>query len=126
MAMTNILDLISRILISVLFLINGFFKIGNYDGTIEWMESFGVPGILIIPAIALEIIGPILIVIGYQTRIAAAALSLFCFATAIIFHNDFGDQVQLTAFLKNIALAGGFLFLVVNGAKDFSLDKKLS
>ena len=90
------------------------------------MESFGLPGILIIPAIALEIIGPILIVIGYKTKIAAAALSLFCFATAIIFHNDFADQVQLTAFLKNIALAGGFLFLVVNGAKGFCLDKKWS
>ena len=66
----------------------------------------------------------LLIIIGYQTKIAAAALRLFCFATAIIFHNDFSDQVQLTAFLKNIALAGGFLFLVVNGAKGFCLDKK--
>ena len=61
---------------------------------------------------------------GYQTRIAAASLSLFCIATAIIFHNDFSDQMQLTAFLKNIALAGGFLFLVVNGAKGYCLDKK--
>ena len=79
---------------------------------------------LIFPAIILEIVGPILIIIGYQTRIAAAALSLFCIATAIIFHNDFSDQMQLTAFLKNIALAGGFLFLVVNGAKGYCLDKK--
>jgi putative oxidoreductase len=70
------------------------------------------------------LVGPILIIIGYQTRIAAAALSLFCIATAIIFHNDFSDQMQLTAFLKNIALAGGFLFLVVNGAKGYCLDKK--
>ena len=88
------------------------------------MESFGVPGILIIPAIILEIVGPILIVVGYQTRIAATLLSLFCLVTAIIFHNDFADQMQFTSFLKNIALAGGFLFLVVNGAKDLSLDKK--
>ncbi len=122
--MTKILDLFGRVLISALFFLNGIFKINNYEGTIGWMESFGLPGILIIPAIALEIIGPILIVIGYQTRIAAATLSLFCFATAIIFHNDFADQAQLTAFLKNIALAGGFLFLVVNGAKGFCLDKK--
>ena len=122
--MIKALDLFGRILISALFFLNGIFKINNYEGTIGWMESFGLPGILIIPAIALEIIGPILIVIGYQTRIAAAALSLFCIATAIIFHNDFADQVQLTAFLKNIALAGGFLFLVVNGAKGFCLDKK--
>ena len=122
--MIKALDLFGRVLISALFFLNGIFKINNYEGTIGWMESFGLPGILIIPAIALEIIGPILIVIGYQTRIAAAALSLFCLATAIIFNNDFADQVQLTAFLKNIALAGGFLFLVVNGAKGFCLDKK--
>ncbi len=122
--MINLVDLIGRILISALFLLNGIFKISNYEGTIGWMESFGLPGFLLIPAIILEILAPILIIIGYQTRIAAAALSLFCFATAIIFHNDFADQVQLTAFLKNIALAGGFLFLVVNGAKGFCLDKK--
>ena len=122
--MTNILDLFGRILISTLFFLNGIFKINNYDGSIGWMESFGVPGILIIPAIILEIVGPILIVVGYQTRIAAALLSLFCLATAIIFHNNLADQIQFTSFLKNVALAGGFLFLVVNGAKDLSLDKK--
>ena len=122
--MTKIFDLIARISISILFLLNGIFKINNYEGTVGWMESFGLPGILIFPAIILEIVGPILIIIGYQTRIAAAALSLFCIATAIIFHNDFSDQMQLTAFLKNIALAGGFLFLVVNGPKGYCLDKK--
>lgn len=122
--MTKIFDLIARISISILFLLNGIFKINNYEGTVGWMESFGLPGILIFPAIILEIVGPILIIIGYQTRIAAAALSLFCVATAIIFHNDFSDQIQLTAFLKNIALAGGFLFLVINGAKGYCLDKK--
>ena len=122
--MTKIFDIIARISISILFLLNGIFKINNYEGTVGWMESFGLPGILIIPAIILEIVGPILIIIGYQTRIAAASLSLFCIATAIIFHNDFSDQMQLTAFLKNIALAGGFLFLVINGAKGYCLDKK--
>ena len=122
--MTNILDLFGRILISTLFFLNGIFKINNYDDSIGWMESFGIPGILIIPAIILEIAGPVLIVVGYQTRIAAALLSIFCLATAIIFHNDFADQIQFTSFLKNIALAGGFLFLVVNGAKNLSLDKK--
>ena len=122
--MTKIFDLIARISISILFLLNGIFKINNFEGTVGWMESFGLPGILIFPAIILEIVGPILIIIGYQTRIAAAALSLFCIATALIFHNDFSDQMQLTAFLKNVALAGGFLFLVVNGAKGYCLDKK--
>ena len=122
--MTNILDLFARILISTLFLINGIFKITNYDGTVGWMEGYGVPGILLIPAIIIEILGPILIIVGYQTKITAAFLSLFCLATAIIFHNDFSNQMQLTSFLKNIALAGGFLFLVINGSKKFSLDDK--
>ena len=124
--MTNILDLIGRIFISIVFLLSGFHKIGNYEGTVGWMESFGLPGFLLIPAIILEIVGPILIIIGYQTRIAAGALSLFCLATAIIFHNDFSDQMQLTSFLKNIALAGGFLFILVNGTRDFSIEKKFS
>jgi len=122
--MANIADLIGRILISALFLLNGIFKISNYDGTISWMESFGMPGILLIPAIILEIAGPVLIIIGYKTKLAAGLLSLFCIATAFIFHNDFGNQMQLTSFLKNIALAGGFLILFVNGAKGFSLDNK--
>ena len=122
--MTNIIDLIGRVFISGVFLLSGFNKIGNYDGTVGWMESFGLPGYLLIPAIILEILAPILIIIGYQTRIAAGALSLFCLATAIIFHTDFSDQMQFIAFMKNLALAGGFLFLVVNGAKGYCLDKK--
>ena len=122
--MTNILDLVARILISALFLLNGIFKISNYDGTVGWMEGFGIPGILIIPAIILEIVGPILIILGYKAKIAAGFLSLFCIATAVIFHNDFSDQMQLGSFLKNIALAGGFLFILINGTKDFSLDRK--
>ncbi len=122
--MTNILDLLARILISALFLLNGVFKISNYDGTVDWMEGFGIPGILLIPAIILEIAGPILIILGYKAKIAAGLLSLFCISTAVIFHNDFSDQMQLGSFLKNIALAGGFLFIFINGTKDFSLDKK--
>tara|TARA_B100001079_G_C15929801_1_gene305920 strand:- start:35 stop:403 length:369 start_codon:yes stop_codon:yes gene_type:complete len=122
--MTKILDLIGRIFISGIFLLSAFNKIGNYEGTLGWMGSFGLPGFLLAPAILLEVIAPILIILGYQTKIAAGALSLFCIATAIIFHNDFSDQMQLIAFMKNIALAGGFLFLVVNGAKGYCLDKK--
>ena len=122
--MTNILDLVARILVSALFLLNGVFKISNYDGTVGWMESFGIPGIFLIPAIILEIVGPILIILGYKAKIAAGLLSLFCIATAVIFHNDFSDQMQLGSFLKNVALAGGFLFIFINGTKDFSLDRK--
>ena len=120
--MVNILDLLGRIFISLLFLMNGYFKISNYDGTLEWMESYNVPGILLTPAIILEFAAPILIIIGYRTKIAAFLLTTFCITTALIFHTDFSSQIQITSFLKNIALAGGFLFIVVNGAKKFSFD----
>ena len=124
--MTNILDLIGRVFISLIFLLSGLSKISNYEGTVSWMESLGVPGIFLIPAIVLEIIAPIFIIIGYKVKISATLLSLFCVATAFIFHSDFSNQMEFISFMKNIGLAGGFLFLVVNGAKDFSLDKKLS
>ena len=122
--MTNIIDLIGRILISALFLLNGIFKISNYEGTIGWMESFGVPGFLIFPAIVIEIILPILVIVGYQARIAAGVLAIFCLLTAFIFHFDFSDQSQLVSFLKNVGLAGGFLFIVANGTKGWAVDKE--
>ena len=122
--LSNILDLIGRIFISSVFLLSGINKIKNYEGSHGWMESLGIPGVLLIPAIVLEVVAPILIIVGYQVKISAALLSLFCIATAIIFHTDFSNQIQLVSFFKNIGLAGGFLFLVINGSKDFSLDKK--
>ena len=124
--MTNILDLVGRVFISLVFLLSGINKIVNYEGSIGWMESFGMPGIFLIPAIILEIVAPILIIIGYKVKIAAALLSVFCIVTALIFHTDFSNQMQFVSFMKNIALAGGFLFLVINGTKDFSLERKLS
>jgi len=124
--MINILDLVGRVFISLVFLLSGINKIGNYEGSVGWMESFGMPGIFLIPAIILEIVAPILIIIGYKVKIAAALLSVFCIVTALIFHTDFSNQMQFVSFMKNIALAGGFLFLVINGTKDFSLERKLS
>ena len=124
--MKNILDLVGRIFISLVFLLSGINKIGNYEGTIGWMESLGMPGIFLVPAIILEIGAPILIMIGYKVKISAALLSLFCIATAIIFHTDFSNQMQFVSFMKNIALAGGFLFLVINETKEFSLERKLA
>ena len=90
----------------------------------DWMEGFGVPGFLIYPAIILEIILPLFVIVGYRARISAGLLAIFCLATAFIFHLDFSNQMQLVSFLKNIGLAGGFLFIVVNGTRDWSVDKE--
>ena len=122
--MANLFDLIGRVMISAIFLFSGISKIFNYDGTVGWMESYGMPGILLIPAIIIEILFPLMIIVGYQTRIAAGGLLLFSLLTAFIFHLDFSNQMQIIAFLKNVGLAGGMLFLVVHGAKYFSLKKK--
>ena len=122
--MANLIDLIGRILISALFFISAYNKIFSIDGSMSWMEGFGVPGFLLYPAIALEIILPLCIVLGYKARVAASLLAIFCLATAFIFHLDFIDPIQKIAFLNNIALAGGFLFIVANGTKDWSVDKK--
>ena len=122
--MANVLDLVGRIFISALFLISAFNKIFNLDGSIGWMEGYGVPGFLIFPAIAIEIILPVLIIVGYQARIAAGILAVFCLITAFLFHFDFSNQSQLISFLKNIGLAGGFMFIVANGTKDWAVDRE--
>tara|TARA_B100001146_G_C16128639_1_gene411384 strand:- start:550 stop:936 length:387 start_codon:yes stop_codon:yes gene_type:complete len=122
--MANLFDFIGRIFISSIFLLSGYNKIFNYGDTVLWMEGFGIPGFLLWPAIVLEIILPILIIIGYQTRISAILLAAFCIATAVIFHLDFADQMQTVAFLKNFALAGGFLFIAVHGPKEWSMERK--
>ena len=122
--MANILDLIGRILISALFLISAFNKIFNLEGSMSWMEGFGVPSFFIFPAIAIEMILPVLVIVGYQARIAAGVLAIFCLATAFIFHFEFSNQSQLISFLKNIGLAGGFLFIVANGTKDWAVDRE--
>ena len=122
--MANLIDFLGRLLISALFLISAYNKIFSIDGTMSWMEGYGIPGLLLYPTIAIEIILPLFVIIGYQARISAGLLAVFCIATAILFHFDFVDQMQTIAFLKNLGLAGGFLFIVANGTRDWSVDRE--
>ena len=122
----QILELIGRIFISLIFLIAGVGKIFNYEGTIGYMESFGIPGYLLIPAIIIEILFPLLAIIGYKTKLAAIILALFTLSLAIIFHTDFSNQMQLMSFLKNFAIAGGFLIIFVRGAGKYSIDQRFN
>jgi len=122
--MANFLDFFGRIFISGIFLFSAYSKIVNYDNTAAWMEGFGIPGFLLAPAIVIEIILPILIIVGYRSQLAASLMFVFCIATAVIFHLDFADQMQTISFLKNCGLAGGFLFLAINGNKDWAIERK--
>ena len=122
--MSNLIDFIGRLFISALFMVSAYNKAFSIDGTMSWMEEFGVPGILLYATITLEIILPLFIIIGYKAKLSAGLLAIFCVATAIIFHYDFSDQTQTIAFLKNIGLAGGFLFIVANGTKNWAIETK--
>ena len=122
--MANFIDLIGRIFISSVFLLSGYNKIFSYENTVTWMEGYGVPGLLLWPTIVLEILLPIFIIIGYKTQLSAILLAIFSITTAIIFHLDFSNQMQIVAFLKNLGLAGGFLFIAINGPKDFAVERK--
>jgi len=121
----RIIEIFGRIFLSAVFLTAGVNKIFNYEGTTAYMESFGVPGLLYIPAIILEILFPLLIVIGYQTKISALIMAIFSVSLAIIFHTDFSNQMQVMSFLKNFAIAGGFIIIFVNGPSRWSVDYML-
>lgn len=120
----NLADLAGRILIAVLFLTAGFSKIGGYAGTQGYMQSHGVPGALLPLVIALEIGGSALVIAGLWTRVAALALAAFSIGTALLFHANFGDAMQQINFMKNFAIAGGFLILAAHGAGAWSVDAR--
>jgi len=120
----NAADLVGRILISLIFLLSGLHKIGGYEATQGYMAAMGVPGALLPIVIALEVGGALAIILGYHTRLFAFLLAGFSIVSALLFHRALGDQVQFIMFMKNLAMAGGFLFLVARGAGDWSLDAR--
>jgi putative oxidoreductase len=116
-----------RLLIGMTFMMSGISKIMGYDGTIALIKSSTLPlppNLAYAGAIAVEVGCGLLVVLGYQTRIAASIFVLFCFATAIFFHAHFNDPNQTFHFLKNIIMAGGLLQVVANGAGAVSIDNR--
>lgn len=122
----NVAGLAARVLLALIFVVAGFGKLADPAGTAGYMSSMGVPGFLVWPTIVLELGGGILIAIGYQTRIVALLLAGFTVLAGLIFHHQFVDQNQMIHFMKNLAIAGGFLSLVVNGAGGWSVDGRKS
>ena len=117
-------SLAGRILIATIFLLSGLTKISAYSATVAYMQSQGVPAALLPLVIATEIGGGLLIVLGLWTRAAAIGLAGFTVLAALLFHAAAGDPTQQIMFLKNVAIAGGFLFLLANGAGAWSLDSR--
>ncbi|MGI9341103.1 DoxX family protein [uncultured Psychrobacter sp.] len=114
--------LLGRVFLSLIFIVSGFNKITDYAGTQGYMESMGVPALMLPLVIILELLGGIAILIGFKTRIVALLFIGFNVISALLFHSDFDDQTQMTMFMKNIAIAGGFLLLFAQGAGAYSVD----
>ena len=121
----HIIEFIGRILLSALFLIEGIGKISMQEDVIMYMEDYGVPEILFIPAVILEILFPLLLIVGYKTKLSALIMALFTLTVAIIFHTNFSEGMQITFFLKDLAIAGGFMIIFVYGSNKISLDYRI-
>lgn len=117
-------ELIGRILLSALFLLSGLGKLGAYAATAGYMASVGVPGALLPLTIITEVLGAIAIIAGWKTRIVSILLAGFTLLTAFIFHSNFGDQIQMIMFMKNLSITGAFLMLAATGAGRYSLDAR--
>lgn len=122
--MANLVAPLGRLLMALIFILGGLNKLGHLPGTGAFMESAGVPSALALPAAGFELLGGLAILLGWQTRIASLLLAGFCLLTALLFHKNFADQIQLILFMKNLAMAGGFLTLYVHGAGAISLDAR--
>ncbi len=121
----NTAELAGRVLLAAMFLLAGIGKISGYAGTQAYMGSMGVPGGLLPLVIALEVLGAIAIIVGYRTRLVAAALAGFTLAAGFLFHGG-ADQMQQILLLKNVAITGAFLLLVARGAGAWSMDARQS
>jgi putative oxidoreductase len=114
--------LAGRLLLAAIFLHEAWSKLNNYAGAVAYTEAFGLPGLLLPLAIAVELGCGLLVLLGFYTRSAALLLAAFCTVTAIVFHTKFADSNQLLHFEKDLAIAGGFLMLFAHGAGAWALD----
>ena len=121
--------LAGRVLLAFMFILAGLSKLGDIQGSMAYTASGGIPGFMVFPAIAIEAIGGLMILVGFQTRWAALALAVFCLMTGYLFHylpaqglTGMEQMGQMINFKKNVGLAGGFLALIAAGAGALSVD----
>jgi putative oxidoreductase len=119
--MHALVSLVARILLSAIFISAGIGKVSGYAQTQAYMESHGLPGALLPLVIGLEVLGGVAVLVGVFSRYAGLALAAFCLASAALFHSNFADQAQMTNFMKNVCMAGGFLLLFANGSGRYAI-----
>lgn len=126
---TNLAAPVGRILLALIFITAGLSKAGDIPGTAAFIESGGLPGFLVYPTILLELIGGIMIAVGFQARWTALALAGFCILSGFLFHylpaqslEGFARWGEMNNFMKNVAISGGFLMIFAHGSGAWSLD----
>jgi len=129
--MNNALNLMGRLLLAALFLPAGVSKLSGFEGTVGYIGSVGLPfaSVAAAAAVAVEILGSVALIVGFQTRIAAAVLAVFTLVASVFFHAFWGAApeqafMQQLLFFKNVGVMGGLLLLVSSGAGAWSLDAK--
>jgi len=120
--LSNLFSLAARVFLALIFIGSGAGKLADQAGTVAYMGMGGVPALLYWPTVIVELLGGVLVIVGYQTRLTAFILAGFTLLAAFLFHRNFADQIQMIMFLKNIAITGGFFLLVANGAGGWSVD----
>jgi len=119
--------LVGRILLALIFLNSGIGKIGNFEGTAQYMAKFGMPMVtfFLLGSIFLEVVGSLSVILGYFTRFGSLLLIILLIPATLIFHTNFADQTQKIMFMKNVSMLGGCLILLSTGPGRFSLDSLL-
>eukprot|EP00873_Tetraselmis_striata_P032545 jgi/Tetstr1/452809/TSEL_039845.t1 len=123
-ALQTYLPTVGRIFLAAIFILAGLSKITAIEGNVGYMEAFGVPGFLIWLVIIVEVVGGVMLAAGYKARWAAAALGGFSLVSALIFHTDFSNQMEMTNFLKNLAITGGMLYVIAFGPGALAVDMR--
>lgn len=122
----NVTLLIARILLAAIFILAGLGKFGDIAGTAGYIGSVGLPAPTLLAWLSglFEVLVGLAVLVGFRTREASWALAAFSVVAALIFHNNLGDQMQMVMFLKNFAMAGGFLALATSGPGAYALDAR--
>ena len=118
----HIVEVLGRIFISSLFIVEAIRKFFSPDEGMIYMSDYGVPEILFYPSLIFEFVIPLILIAGFKTRFFASLLFLFVLSVTVIFHTDFGNNMQMISFLKNLAIMGGLLIIISNKPQMCSID----
>lgn len=123
--MDKFLSVVSRVMVSLIFILSGLSKLGSYNNTVRYMTLKGIPAapLFLYASVLVEILGGLMVALGYKAKIGLFLLIAFLIPTTFVFHGNFSDKTEVFQFLKNLSIIGCLLFMIVNGPGKWALDK---